>query len=71
MARRRSFFTGGLALTAALAAIAVMLYAIPVTRVFLLISLPLAVVVAVFLHFWNRRPVKLKDQENKRPLGLE
>jgi len=68
---RRSLFTGGLALTAALGAVAVMLYAIPATRVFLLISVPLAVVVAVFLHFWNQRPVKLTEEENKRPLGLE
>ena len=43
---------------------------LPVARVFLLISIPIGVVIAVGLYFWNQRPVKLKDDENKRPLGL-
>lgn len=43
----------------------------PAYRWFLLISIAVAVIVALGLHFWHKlRPVKDDDIENKHPLGL-
>ncbi len=54
----------------ALVAVLAMVIFYPPARVFLAISIPIGVVCAVILYFVNRRPVKLPDEENKRPLGL-
>jgi Mn2+/Fe2+ NRAMP family transporter len=48
------------------------LVAFPAYRIFLAISLAIGIVVALVLHLRNKyRPVRDKDVENKRPLGLE
>ena len=54
----------------ALAFVVVMVVFVPPARIFLAISIPIGIVCAVILYFVNRRPVKLPDEENKRPLGL-
>ena len=43
----------------------------PAARWFLAISVPIGILCAVVLYFWNQRPVKLDEKSNKRPLGLE
>ena len=52
------------------AAVVLLLVAVPATRLFLLFSIPLGVLVAVILHFWNKRPVKPKKDESIK-LNLE
>ncbi len=59
-------FKGIGGLVVAVAVVAVLLIAIPAYRWFLLISLGIAVVVVVFLHFWNKRPVKTPEDEQVR-----
>jgi asparagine N-glycosylation enzyme membrane subunit Stt3 len=54
----------------ALAFVVLMVVFLPPARIFLAISIPIGIVCAVILYFVNRRPVKLPDDENKRPLGL-
>lgn len=54
----------------ALVFVAIMVVFFPAARIFLAISVPIGIVVAVILHFVNKRPVKLPDEDNKRPLGL-
>jgi asparagine N-glycosylation enzyme membrane subunit Stt3 len=54
----------------ALGFVLVMVIFFPAARIFLAISIPIGIVCAVILYFVNRRPVKLPDEENKRPLGL-
>lgn len=54
----------------ALVFVLLMIIFFPAARIFLAISVVIGIVVAVILHFVNRRPVKLPDEENKRPLGL-
>lgn len=54
----------------ALVFVVVMVIFFPTARIFLAISIPLGIVCAVILYFVNRRPVKLPDEDNKRPLGL-
>ena len=62
--------TTGLLVAAAL--ITVFLVYVPAYRLFFLISLGLGVVIAAILYLRNKYvPVKEKDVENKRPLGLE
>ena len=55
----------------AVAFVAVTVIFIPAARWFLAISIPIGVLCAVVLYFWNKRPVKLDERSNKRPLGLE
>ena len=55
----------------ALAFVTMMVAFFPAARVFLAFSIPLGALVALGLYYWNRRPVKLKDEDNKRPLGLD
>lgn len=44
---------------------------LPAYRWFLLISIGVALLVALGLRLWHKlRPVKDEDVENKRPLGL-
>ena len=61
---------GTLFAVVALAFVVVMVIFFPAARIFLAISIPIGIVCAVILYFVNRRPVKLPDEENKRPLGL-
>jgi len=62
--------TTGLVIAAAL--IIVFLIYVPPYRKFFLISLGLGVVIAAILYLRNKYfPVKEKDVENKRPLGLD
>jgi undecaprenyl pyrophosphate phosphatase UppP len=52
--------------------VAVTLIWLPAYRLFFAISVGIGVVVAVILYVWHRvTPVKEKDIENKRPLGLQ
>ncbi|HZQ92984.1 MAG TPA: hypothetical protein VFA60_14415 [Terriglobales bacterium] len=63
---------GTAALLVAVLFVAIMLVFFPAARVFIAISIPIGVVVAVGLYFWNkRRPAKVDERHNKRPLGLE
>ncbi len=55
---------GGLLI--AVVVVVALLLAIPAYRWFFLISLGIAVVVVVFLHFWNKRPVKTPEDEQVR-----
>ena len=61
---------GTVAATVALAFVVIVVVFFPAARVFLAISIPIGVVCAVILYFVNKRPVKLPNEENKRPLGL-
>lgn len=62
---------GTMALLAAAVIVAVTLIFLPAYRLFFAISLGIGIVVALILYLWHRfRPVKEKDVENKRPLGL-
>jgi membrane protein implicated in regulation of membrane protease activity len=48
---------------------AVMLVYVPATRLLLLFSVPLGIIVALILSLWHRRK-PVEKTENKRPLGL-
>jgi len=62
--------TTGLLIAAAL--ITVFLVYVPAYRAFFLISLGLGVIIAPILYLRNKHfPVREKDVENKRPLGLD
>jgi hypothetical protein len=62
--------TTGLLIAAAI--IVVFLVYLPPYRAFLLISLGLGVLIAIILYLRNKYfPVREKDVENKRPLGLD
>jgi hypothetical protein len=62
--------TTGLLIAAAI--IVVFLVYLPPYRAFLLISLGLGVLIAIVLYLRNKYfPVREKDVENKRPLGLD
>jgi O-antigen/teichoic acid export membrane protein len=68
----RRFLRGRTGLIAVLAVVIILLVWLPAYRWFFLISIGIGLIVACILHFWNKyRPVKEKDVENKRPLGLE
>lgn len=54
----------------ALAFVTVMVVFFPAARVFLAISIPIGIVCAVILYFVHKRPVKVDETANKRPLGL-
>ena len=58
--------------SALLAVVLILLIMLPAYRWFFLISLAIGIIVAAVLYFWNKyKPIKEKDVENKRPLGLE
>jgi len=62
---------GSAALFVAVAIVAVLLISLPAYRVFFLISVLIGIVIAGGLALWHKwRPIKDKDVENKRPLGL-
>jgi hypothetical protein len=69
-ARRALKGTAGLVV--ALSVVAILLIALPAYRWFFLISVGIGLAVAGILFLWHRlRPIREKDVENKRPLGLE
>jgi uncharacterized membrane protein YqjE len=62
---------GSAALIVTVLMVVVLLVALPAYRLFFLISLLIGIVIASGLTWWNRsHPIKDKDVENKRPLGL-
>jgi TM2 domain-containing membrane protein YozV len=68
----RSYLRGSTGLIAVAAIILILLIWLPAYRWFFLISLGIGGIVAGILYFWNKyRPIKEKDVENKRPLGLD
>ena len=67
----RSFLKGGLGLIAIAAVVVIFLVWLPPARLFLLISIPIGVVIALGLHLWHKyKPVKGEDVD-KRPLKLD
>lgn len=63
---------GTAALVTAAVIVAATLIWMPAYRLFFAISVGLGLVVAGALYLWHRfRPVREKDIENKRPLGLD
>jgi len=67
----RSFLKSGLGLVALAGMVVIFLVWLPPSRVFLLISIPIGVVIAVGLHLWHKyKPVKDEDVD-KRPLKLD
>jgi hypothetical protein len=69
----RSGFTlkGSTGLVVAIAVVAILLIALPAYRLFFLISVLIGIVIAGGLTLWYRlHPLKEKEIENKRPLGL-
>jgi hypothetical protein len=62
---------GSTGLFVAIAVVAILLIALPAYRLFFLISVLIGIVIAGGLTLWHKlRPIKDKDLENKRPLGL-
>ncbi len=59
-------FKGFGGLLIAVVVVAALLVAIPAYRWFFLISLGIAAVVVIILHFWNKRPVKTPEDEQVR-----
>ena len=59
-------------LIVAVAVVAILLIAFPAYRWFFAISVGIGVLVAGSLYLWHKlRPIKEKDLENKKPLGLD
>ena len=68
----KSRFSGATGLIVAIAVVAIVLIAFPAYRWFFLISMGIGVVVAGILFLWHKfRPIREKDVQNKKPLGLE
>lgn len=68
---RMSIFKGTAGLIVAVAVVALLLIAFPAYRLFFFVSVGIGVIVAAILFLWHKyRPLKDKDIENKRPLGL-
>ncbi|MFZ0285342.1 MAG: hypothetical protein WAL32_08925 [Terriglobales bacterium] len=62
---------GRAGLLVAIAVVAVLLIALPAYRWFFLISAGIGLAVAGALSLWHKlKPIKEKDIENKKPLGL-
>ncbi len=55
----------------ALVFVVLMVIFFPAARIFLAFSIVIGIVFAVILHFVNNRPVRLPDEDNKTPLGLD
>jgi hypothetical protein len=67
----RTSFRGPAALFIALGVVVVLLTALPAYRWFFLISVGIGLAVAGILYLWHKfRPIRERDVENKRPLGL-
>jgi len=68
----KSRFSGATGLIVAIAVVAIVLIAFPAYRWFFLISLGIGALVAGILFLWHKfRPIREKDVQNKKPLGLE
>jgi hypothetical protein len=62
---------GSAGLIVAVAVVAILLIALPAYRWFFLISLLIGLVIAGALTFWHKlNPIKERDVDTKRPLGL-
>jgi hypothetical protein len=62
---------GSAALLAAVAVVTILLIALPVYRLFFLVSVLIGLVIAGALALWHRlHPIKDVEVENKSPLGL-
>ena len=62
---------GSAGLIIAIVVVATLLIALPAYRWFFLISVLIGLVIAVGLTVWHRlHPIKERDVETKRPLGL-
>jgi hypothetical protein len=69
---RNSLTKGRTGLVVAIAVVAILLIALPAYRLFFLISVGIGLAVAGILFLWRTlKPIKEKDVENKRPLGLD
>jgi MFS family permease len=67
----KTTFGGATGLIVAIAVVTIVLIAFPAYRWFFLISVAIGIVVAGILFLWHKfRPIRDKDVENKRPLGL-
>jgi uncharacterized membrane protein YesL len=65
-------FKGTGALIIAVAVVAILLIAYPPYRLFFGISIAIGVVIAIALQLYHRLvPAKIKEEENKTPLGLD
>jgi len=60
---------GGAGLFLAVAVLVIVLVGVPQSRLFFAFAVPIGIVAAIILHFWNKRPVKLKEDEVR--LNLE
>jgi len=61
--------SAGLVITAVIV-VGVLIW-LPAARWFLLFAVLVGIVIAVGMHLWHkRRPVKVDDYNDKRPLGL-
>ena len=68
----RSFLKSGLGLAAIGIIVIAFLVWLPPARLFLAISIPIGVVIALILHLWHKhKPVKDEDVDDKRPLKLD
>jgi hypothetical protein len=62
---------GSAALVIALGVVAILLISLPAYRWFFLISLGIGLAVAGILFLWHKlNPIREKDVDDKRPLGL-
>lgn len=62
---------GSASLCVAVAVVAIVLVWLPAYRWFFVISVLIGIVIAAGLALWHKyAPIKEKDLENKRPLGL-
>ena len=69
--RSHSSLKGTSGVVIALGVVALLLIAFPAYRWFFLISVGIGLAVAGMLFLWHRvRPIREKDVENKKPLGL-
>lgn len=69
--RSRFSLKGSAALIVAIAVVAILLIALPAYRWFFLISVLIGVVIAGALALWHKlHPIKERNVEHKRPLGL-
>ncbi len=63
---------GSVSLVVAIGTVVALLILLPAYRVFLAISLGIAIIVASILYFWHKlRPIRIDDVDNKRPLNLK
>ena len=63
---------GRAALIVAIGTVVALLIFLPAYRIFFVISLGIAIIVAALLYFWHKlRPVRPEDIDDKHPLNLK